>query len=223
MNVRSRKLLIIAVTLALGGLFAAGIALSFGQRSPRQVEAGVPIPNAVARVITASGDLIGGDMSRGRLGDYYLANGEVQVVIQQPQRNLLSVGQFGGQIIDADLVRAIADPERDSFEEWAFGVNLENTCHYTKVNVINAGSSSVKFGLFDFETLRPEATGMLDWAGSARRATRKRWASPSEATSSRALSRSPPCSSWSDTLRTTRSRGSSATGTGRSTWLRPST
>ncbi len=37
--------------------------------------------------------------------------------------------------------------------------------------VINAGSSSVKFGLFDFETLRPEATGMLDWAGSARRAT----------------------------------------------------
>ena len=36
--------------------------------------------------------------------------------------------------------------------------------------VVNAGSSSVKFGLFGFETLEAEATGMLDWAGDARRA-----------------------------------------------------
>jgi acetate kinase len=37
--------------------------------------------------------------------------------------------------------------------------------------VINAGSSSVKFGLFDEETLEPVARGLLDWAGEARRAT----------------------------------------------------
>ncbi|MCX7427812.1 MAG: acetate kinase [Planctomycetia bacterium] len=37
--------------------------------------------------------------------------------------------------------------------------------------VINAGSSSVKFGLFDEETLAPVARGLLDWAGEARRAT----------------------------------------------------
>src|SRR3989337_2032792 len=104
MNARSQKLLIIAVTLALVALFGAVVTLSFAGS--------------------------GGDVSRGRLGDVYLANGDIQVVIQQPQRNLLSVGQFGGQIIDADLVRAAGDPERDSFEEWAFGVNLENTCHY---------------------------------------------------------------------------------------------
>ncbi len=36
--------------------------------------------------------------------------------------------------------------------------------------VINAGSSSMKFGLFDFDTLDPLATGMLDWAGESRRA-----------------------------------------------------
>jgi acetate kinase len=37
--------------------------------------------------------------------------------------------------------------------------------------VVNAGSSSVKFGLFDFETLAPAARALLDWAGSSHRAT----------------------------------------------------
>jgi acetate kinase len=39
-----------------------------------------------------------------------------------------------------------------------------------EILVINAGSSSVKFSLFDFESLRPIARGLLDWAGDARRA-----------------------------------------------------
>ncbi|MEE8450639.1 MAG: acetate kinase [Thermoguttaceae bacterium] len=37
--------------------------------------------------------------------------------------------------------------------------------------VINAGSSSVKFGLFRFDTLEPVARGLLDWAGQTQRAT----------------------------------------------------
>jgi acetate kinase len=37
--------------------------------------------------------------------------------------------------------------------------------------VINAGSSTVKFGLFDFDSLTPLARGLLDWAGSQGRAT----------------------------------------------------
>lgn len=36
--------------------------------------------------------------------------------------------------------------------------------------VINAGSSSVKLGLFGFDTLTPLARGLLDWAGTGRRA-----------------------------------------------------
>jgi acetate kinase len=39
------------------------------------------------------------------------------------------------------------------------------------VLVVNAGSSSVKFGLFDFDSLEPLARGLLDWAGQAHRAT----------------------------------------------------
>jgi len=37
--------------------------------------------------------------------------------------------------------------------------------------VINAGSSSVKFALFDFDTLEPIARGLLDWPGTASHAT----------------------------------------------------
>ncbi len=134
-NMVGRFVVVLLVALGLAGVLAG----TWRPDSSGSAVAGGP--PAAARVISDTADLIGGDMSRGRLGDYYLANSEVQVVIQQPQRNLFSVGQFGGQIIDADLVREIADPERDSFEEWAFGINLENTCHYTSVSVINDGSN----------------------------------------------------------------------------------
>ena len=97
--------------------------------------------NAEAKQITATQDLIDGPQSRGRLGDFLLSNGEIQVVIQDVQRNLMTVGTFGGQILDADLVRATGDPERDSFEEWAFGINAENTAHYTSISILNDGSN----------------------------------------------------------------------------------
>ena len=42
-------------------------------------------------------------MSRCRAGDYLLANDRIRVVVQDLQRNLFGIGQFGGQIIDADL------------------------------------------------------------------------------------------------------------------------
>jgi acetate kinase len=37
--------------------------------------------------------------------------------------------------------------------------------------VINAGSGTVKFALFDFDRLQPVARGLLDWGGGQRRAT----------------------------------------------------
>lgn len=46
--------------------------------------------------------------------------------------------------------------------------------------VINAGSSSVKFGVFDFETLECTARGLLDWAGSKSQATITLWAPGTE-------------------------------------------
>ncbi|MCH8815987.1 MAG: carboxypeptidase regulatory-like domain-containing protein, partial [Chloroflexi bacterium] len=163
MKANLQRTLAATLTLALIATAVVALSLSGDNGRPRPIEAGAPPPtvtptptntatptptptkapefNAVAKVIADAEDLIEGPMSRGRLGDYLLANSEIQVVIQDIERNIFSVGQFGGQILDADLVREVSDPERDNFEEWAVGINLENTGHYTKVNIINDGSN----------------------------------------------------------------------------------
>jgi hypothetical protein len=96
---------------------------------------------ASATLITHPGSLIGGPLARGRVGDFMLQNDQVRVIIQAPQRNISgAVGQFGGQILDADLQRPVGEPGRDHFEEWSLQINLENTAHYTDVFVVNDGS-----------------------------------------------------------------------------------
>ena len=72
-------------------------------------------------------------MSRCRANDYLLANDRIRVVVQDIQRNLFGIGQFGGQIIDGDLVRT-SGPDRDNFEEWAISLNIESTAHYTSLD-----------------------------------------------------------------------------------------
>jgi hypothetical protein len=96
---------------------------------------------ALAKEITDTADCVGGVLSRCRAGDYLLENEKIRVVIQSIQRNLFGIGQFGGQIIDADLVRAPGDPDRDQFEEWSTSINIENTAHYTSITVLNDGSN----------------------------------------------------------------------------------
>ncbi len=95
---------------------------------------------ALAKAIDSTAECVGGPLSRCRVGDYLLKNDKIRVVVQGIQRNMFGIGQFGGQIIDADLVRAPGDPDRDNFEEWATSINIENTAHYTSITVVNDGS-----------------------------------------------------------------------------------
>lgn len=96
---------------------------------------------ALAKHITdANADCVKGPLSRCRAGDYLLRNDRIRVVVQDLQRNLFGIGQFGGQIIDGDLVRTGSDPDRDNFEEWATAINIENTAHYTSLQILNDGS-----------------------------------------------------------------------------------
>ncbi len=97
--------------------------------------------SAAAAQITDTADCVDGPLSRCRVDDYLLSNDVIRVVIQDIQRNYLGgIGQFGGQIIDADLVRTVG-ADRDNFEEWAVSLNIESTAHYTSISVLNDGSN----------------------------------------------------------------------------------
>jgi len=89
-------------------------------------------------------DCVSGPLARCRPGDFLLENDRVRIVVQNVQRNLFGIGQFGGQVIDVAR-RATggvtrAGDDRDSFEEWAFALNLENVAHYTDLQIVNDGS-----------------------------------------------------------------------------------
>jgi hypothetical protein len=95
---------------------------------------------AEARVITNEGELIGGPLARGRLGDFLLFNDEIQVVILDAGRVAHNaVGMYGGNIYDADVQRT-SGPERDNFEALAPGINVEATANYTDVQILNDGT-----------------------------------------------------------------------------------
>jgi hypothetical protein len=95
---------------------------------------------ALAKQIVNAADCVKGPLSRCRVNDYLLQNDKIRVVVQDIQRNMFGVGQFGGQIIDADLNRGNPALERDNFEEFATAINIENVAHYTTLTVINDGS-----------------------------------------------------------------------------------
>lgn len=96
--------------------------------------------SALKLVTNAATECVKGPLSRCRAGDYLLSNDRIRVVVQSVQRNLFGVGQYGGQIIDADLVRTGLDPDRDNFEEWSTSLNIENTAHYTNLSIVNDGA-----------------------------------------------------------------------------------
>ena len=58
-----------------------------------------PQSTVAARVAT-QGDLLSGPLARGVAGDFVLENEHLRVIIQKPGRQWLSIGTFGGNIID---------------------------------------------------------------------------------------------------------------------------
>jgi hypothetical protein len=106
------------------------------------VQHGTPAKGGAAEVKQISNpvDCVGGRMARCRVNDYLLHNDRVRVVVQDIQRNLFGIGQYGGQIIDGDLVR-LSGPDRDNFEEWSISLNIESTAHYTSLTILNDGSN----------------------------------------------------------------------------------
>lgn len=100
----------------------------------------MPAPTASARV-AADADLLSGPLARGVAGDYVLENEHLRAIIQKAGRQWLSIGTFGGNIIDVSRKDAMGALLPDHLEEFVLGLNIENTPNYTNVRVENDGSN----------------------------------------------------------------------------------
>lgn len=105
------------------------------------VPTATPVPQAIARRIDDPADLIGGALAIGRLGDYLIANDRVRAIVRAPGREMSLALLYGGNIVDADIVRAPGEPGRDNFGGMLPNINLSLTVNVQEVIVVNDGSN----------------------------------------------------------------------------------
>ena len=106
---------------------------------PRVVSQVFQYRPAKARVvqITDPSQLIGGPLAHGRIGDWLIENSIVRFIVQDvAQRDLYSVGAFGGNVIDLELV---AKPGTDNFIEIQPMLNVETVINAQTIEVVNDG------------------------------------------------------------------------------------
>ena len=102
----------------------------------------LPPGKAHAREIEDPEDLIRGPLGHSKMGDFLLENGTARFAIQDVgQRELYSVGQYGGNLIDAELV---GRPDRDNFLEVQPGLNIESVINAQTVEIVNDGQDGTE-------------------------------------------------------------------------------
>lgn len=102
--------------------------LAFGYAPPVRAE----------RIVDES-QLITGPLAHSRVGDWLLSNCTARFIIQDaPQRDLYSVGAFGGNLIDLERV---GRPGLDNFIEIAPSLNVETVVNPQTVEIVNDGTN----------------------------------------------------------------------------------
>ncbi|GIW39456.1 MAG: hypothetical protein KatS3mg076_0033 [Candidatus Binatia bacterium] len=110
-------------------------------RTPTPTEvAPTPSVTAVARKITDASELVGGPLAVGRVGDYLLANDRIRVVVRDVGRQFSFLLTYGGNIVDADIVRSPGEEGRDNFGGLVPLVNIASTVNTQEIVVVHDGS-----------------------------------------------------------------------------------
>ena len=115
--------------LALSGLRCDGCGDKGETGAPGQVS---------ATVLTDADEGIGGPLAGERAGDVLLQNDRIRVVLQKPGR-ALALNPYGGNIIDADVVRE--GDGRDRFGEVGLFINTTITCAPESMDILEDGSA----------------------------------------------------------------------------------
>jgi hypothetical protein len=135
----------LTAALSVAALAACSPAPSTSSRTSEALEPGgssharTSAGPLAARRISSSTDLIGGLRAAGALGDYYLGNDQIRVIVQDID-HAAQFYIFGGNIIDADVVRATGEPGQDLLAEFFLDLNLTHTAEPFRIEVIEDGS-----------------------------------------------------------------------------------
>jgi len=98
-------------------------------------------PKARVRQITSASDLLGGPIAHGRIGDYRMENSAARFIVQDvAQRDMHSIGMYGGNIIDAEVVGV---PDKDNFFEVQPSINVETVINAQTVQILNDGQNGL--------------------------------------------------------------------------------
>lgn len=97
---------------------------------------------AVASVkqVANANELIGGPAAQGVVGDWLIMNDKVRGIVQDSTRTQQQLGTFGGNLIDADVVRNGATPDNDTVGMIIPLIALGSTSHPNKVVIVNDGA-----------------------------------------------------------------------------------
>jgi len=100
-----------------------------------------PNPAGGVRVFVAEREdqLIGGPAAQGRVGDIVMENDKVRFVIEKDDR-VIGPCPFGGNIIDADIVRPAGEPGQDVIGEVCQMINAGRTLDPDSIEIVNDGS-----------------------------------------------------------------------------------
>lgn len=98
-------------------------------------------PKARVRKITNAADLLTGPIADGQIGDYRMENAVARFIVQDVgKRDLNSIGQYGGNLIDAELV---GNEGKENFFEVQPGINIETVINAQTVQILNDGQNGL--------------------------------------------------------------------------------
>jgi len=98
-----------------------------------------PESTASAVVLESTDDGIGGPLAWARPGDVLLSNEHIRLVVQQPGRSL-AINPYGGNVIDADVIRPDGEPGEDRFGEVGLFLNAAYTIAPESMDILDDGS-----------------------------------------------------------------------------------
>ena len=115
---------------------------------------------ASASVMDTTADGIGGPLAWARPGDVVLANEHIRLVLQQPGRSL-AINPYGGNVIDADIIRPEGQPGEDRFGEVGLFLNAAYTIAPESMDILDDGSGGSAIVRFEGPAARADYINTL--------------------------------------------------------------